>query len=39
MGYSSAPLYEQALAELQSRQPTQMAAYNKMFGRDLGYGA
>jgi len=39
MGYSSAPLYEQALAELQSRQPTQIAAYNKLFGRDTGYGA
>jgi hypothetical protein len=38
-GYSSAPMYEQALAEYQSRQPQQAALYNKMFGRDLGYGA
>ena len=38
-GYSSAPMYEQALAEFQSRSPQQTALYNKMFGRDLGYGA
>ena len=30
-GYSSAPLYEQALAELASRRPGQAAAINKMF--------
>jgi len=31
MGYSSAPLYEQALAELQSRRPGQVAAYDRLF--------
>lgn len=31
MGYSSAPLYEQALAELQSRNPEAVAQYNKLF--------
>jgi hypothetical protein len=30
-GYSSAPLYEQALAEYQSRMPGQAAQYNKLF--------
>jgi hypothetical protein len=31
MGYSSAPLYEQALAELQARRPEQVAQYGKQF--------
>lgn len=31
MGYSSAPLYEQALAELQAKQPGQVEQYNRMF--------
>lgn len=31
MGYSSAPLYEQALAELEARRPGQVAAYNELF--------
>jgi len=31
MGYSSAPLYEQALAELESRRPGQVAAYDRLF--------
>jgi hypothetical protein len=31
MGYSSAPMYEQALAELQARRPGQFDAYNAMF--------
>lgn len=30
-GYSSMPLYDQALAELQSRSPNQVAAYNQLF--------
>jgi hypothetical protein len=29
--YSAAPLYEQALAEYQARQPTQAAAYRNLF--------
>jgi hypothetical protein len=31
MGYSSTPLYEQALAELAARQPGQVSQYNRMF--------
>lgn len=31
MGYSSAPLYEQALAELAAKQPGQVSQYNRMF--------
>jgi hypothetical protein len=31
MGYSSAPLYEQAVAEMQARDPAQAAAYNRLF--------
>ena len=31
MGYSSAPQYEQALAELQARNPEAVAQYNKLF--------
>ena len=30
-GYSSGPLFDQALAELEARRPGQMAQYNKMF--------
>ena len=30
-GYSSMPLYDQALAEMQRRNPAQVAAYNKLF--------
>lgn len=30
-GYSSIPLYDQALAELQQRNPSQVNAYNKLF--------
>lgn len=30
-GYSSMPLYDQAVAELQSRSPNQVAAYNQLF--------
>ena len=31
MGYSSAPLYEQALAELKARNPETVAQYDKLF--------
>ena len=31
MGYSSAPLYEQAVAEAAARNPAQAAAYNRLF--------
>jgi len=31
MGYSSAPLFEQAVAEMQARDPAQAAAYNRLF--------
>ena len=31
MGYSSAPQYEQALAELRTRNPEAVAQYNKLF--------
>jgi hypothetical protein len=31
MGYSSAPLYEQAVAEAAARDPAQAAAYNRLF--------
>ena len=31
MGYSSAPLYEQAVAEMEARNPAQAAAYNRLF--------
>lgn len=31
MGYSAAPMYEQALAELEARNPEAVAQYNKMF--------
>lgn len=31
MGYSSAPLFDQALAELQVRNPEAVAQYNKLF--------
>jgi len=31
MGYSSAPMYEQALAELEARNPEAVAQYNRMF--------
>ncbi len=30
-GYSAAPLYDQALAEMQRRNPAQVAAYNRLF--------
>jgi len=30
-GYSSAPMYEQALAEMQARNPASAAQYNKLF--------
>jgi hypothetical protein len=30
-GYSSAPLYEQALAELKTRQASDVDKYNKLF--------
>jgi len=30
-GYSAAPLYDQALAEMQRRNPAQVAAYNNLF--------
>lgn len=30
-GYSSMPLYDQALAEMQRRNPAQVAAYNNLF--------
>jgi hypothetical protein len=30
-GYSGTPLYEQALAELKTRQPTDVDKYNKLF--------
>jgi len=30
-GYSAAPLYDQALAEMQQRNPAQVAAYNRLF--------
>ena len=31
MGYSSAPLYEQAVADVAARNPAQAAAYNRLF--------
>jgi len=31
MGYSSAPLFEQAVAEMQARDPAQAAAYSDLF--------
>jgi len=31
MGYSSAPLFEQALAEYEARNPASAAAYNRLF--------
>ena len=31
MGYSSAPLFEQAVSEMQARDPAQAAAYNRLF--------
>jgi hypothetical protein len=30
-GYSASPLYEQALAELKTKQPTDVSQYNKLF--------
>jgi len=39
LGYSSAPLYEQAVAAAQQADPTQAQIYNSLFGKDTGYGA
>ena len=36
-GYSSAPLYEQAVAEARSRQPESAAIYDTLFGQQTGY--
>ena len=38
-GYSSMPLYDQAVAELQARNPGQMAAYNELFSNPISYTA
>jgi len=37
LGYSSAPLYEQAVAAAQQADPTQAQIYGSLFGRDTGY--
>jgi hypothetical protein len=37
-GYSSAPLFEQAVAAAQQADPTQAEIYGSLFGRDTGYG-
>jgi hypothetical protein len=39
LGYSSAPLYEQAVAAAQQADPTQAQIYGSLFGQDTGYGA
>lgn len=36
-GYSSAPLYEQAVAAGAQADPTQAQIYNTLFGSDTGY--
>lgn len=36
-GYSSAPLFEQAVAELEARQPQSQDIYRSLFGQDTGY--
>lgn len=38
-GYSSAPMFEQAVAAAQQADPTQAQIYGSMFGKDTGYGA
>ena len=37
LGYSSAPMYEQAVAAAQQADPTQAQIYGSLFGRDTGY--
>jgi hypothetical protein len=36
-GYSSAPLYEQAVAEARRRQPETAGIYDTLFGQQTGY--
>ena len=36
-GYSSAPLYEQAVAAAGQADPTQQQIYGSLFGTDKGY--
>lgn len=36
-GYSSAPMYEQAVAAAGQADPTQQQIYNTLFGTDKGY--
>lgn len=38
-GYSSAPMFEQAVAAAQQADPTQAQIYGSLFGQDTGYGA
>jgi hypothetical protein len=38
-GYSSAPMFEQAVAAAQQADPTQAGIYGSMFGQDTNYGA
>lgn len=38
-GYSSAPMFEQAVAAAQQADPTQAQIYGSLFGQDQGYGA
>tara|TARA_S200002703_G_scaffold130023_1_gene117221 strand:+ start:142 stop:525 length:384 start_codon:yes stop_codon:yes gene_type:complete len=37
LGYSSAPMYEQAVAAAQQADPTQAKIYDSLFGKDRGY--
>jgi len=37
IGYSSAPLYEQAVAASRAADPTQAAIYESLFSQDTGY--
>jgi len=37
IGYSSAPMYEQAVAAAQQANPTQADIYGSLFGSDTGY--
>lgn len=37
MGYSAAPLYEQAVAQARAEQPESAAIYDTLFGQQTGY--
>lgn len=39
IGYSSAPMYEQAVAAARQADPTQAQIYDTLFGTDTGYSA